>query len=263
MKLLQRDGLKFEQNDRAGISLYNPSPKLPPAFYLEDPEPEDSWFHEGTDRAQAPHDDLYNWPAAHLVRSERGETNEQESLRKTLLWFRDFMNLMSRRPRQASKIIATLLGVFFPGIMDMPNRADREQNISLYGFLIPARMRGLIDAIHGSREILSLEENWDGDGALRCSEATWNRAVGFLARNSSQLWESTRIIPATPYIEPVPDGSIHLDWMLEHKELLITIPASLDELISYYGDDGNGGKQVKGTMDLEDRNDWLLLWLMS
>jgi hypothetical protein len=115
--------------------------------------------------------------------------------------------------------------------------------------------------IESSRKMLELEEDWDAEGASPIAESTWHRAVEFLRRNTSILWNRYSLRVENPSMTPVADGSIDLHWKLAGRELLINIPASEDEWADYYGDNKQGGNIVKGTLHAEAANHWLFVWL--
>ena len=116
------------------------------------------------------------------------------------------------------------------------------------------------EAVERSREILTWEDNWDGEGSPGFSEAAWLRAVGFLMDNAERLWRKYRTPIQAPEILPGPDGSIDIHWKTEHHELLVNIPANQSELASFYGDD-SARHAIKGKLDTDSDSRWLLMWL--
>lgn len=127
----------------------------------------------------------------------------------------------------------------------------------------PQHIRDSIEeAIEDSRSILDLEDDWDGEGSPAYAEDTWNRAIEFLIGNAQRLKNIWGIWIAAPSISPGPDGSIDLHWKTESRELLINIPADLNQPAGFYGDD-NEKHRVKGTLEPSGRNEWLLMWLMN
>jgi hypothetical protein len=133
---------------------------------------------------------------------------------------------------------------------------------SYEGIALPAESDRLLDAITKSRKMLDWADDWDGEGSVGYSEATWNRARDFILHNASRLWRICLVIISTPRISPGPDGSIDIHWKTGESELLINIPVDLSEPATYYGDN-KAGQIVKGNLDTQANNQWLLMWLMQ
>jgi len=115
-------------------------------------------------------------------------------------------------------------------------------------------------AISDSRQLLELEDDWDGEGSLGYSENTLNKAIKFLEENAKNYFRSSGIWVTTPDICPGPNGSIDLLWKLLDRELLINIPVTENGLANYYGDD-LGINTIKGKLDLTEKHEWILMWL--
>jgi hypothetical protein len=111
--------------------------------------------------------------------------------------------------------------------------------------------------------MLELEDDWDGEGSPGYEEATWQRAVDFLVGNASRLYDEYGVAIRSPRIRKGPRGSIDLHWRTPQRELLLNIPAESRVLADYYGDDGAGGQQTKGTLNLERQGFDLMLWLVT
>jgi len=122
----------------------------------------------------------------------------------------------------------------------------------------------LFKPILESHVIYKQQDDWDGEGSLGHSESTWWRAVNFLIRHAIAIWQGHGRRIEAPKIWPGPEGSIDLHWESMASELLINVPASSDEPISFYGDD-RGAQKIKGTLsdspEREAHN--LLLWLTT
>ncbi len=117
-------------------------------------------------------------------------------------------------------------------------------------------------AIHESRSILELKNDWDGQDGVGYSPNTWEKAVDLLRRQAlAGVEEGGRSIPA-PRILPGPNGSIDLHWKTQAFELLINVQECDEECASFYGDDC-GKLTIEGTIDTGTANDALLAWLMK
>jgi hypothetical protein len=115
-------------------------------------------------------------------------------------------------------------------------------------------------AIQASKSILDLEDDWDGEGSIAYSEATWKRATDFVWKNAMALWDSCECMVSAPRITPGPSGSIDLYWETDSHELLVNIPAAEDQPATYYGE-RQAGEVLKGSLIPSSRNQWLMMWL--
>ncbi len=116
------------------------------------------------------------------------------------------------------------------------------------------------NAVDSSRKMLDLPDDWDGDGSPCYSEATWGRAVGFVARNALWLWQKQGLRMECPAIRKGPEGSIDLHWKSTDRELLVNIPVDDSVRAAFYGDDRQG-LYIEGAIDVSIFNQGLLLWL--
>jgi len=121
----------------------------------------------------------------------------------------------------------------------------------------------LKESIESSKQLLKLGDDWDGEGSLGYSESTLNRAIKFLTDNAVQFWKDNAVWVSAPEICPGPDGSIDLLWKLADRELLINIPIDENEPASYYGDDSKNNNITKGKLNLSEKHQWILMWLMK
>jgi hypothetical protein len=169
--------------------------------------------------------------------------------------------IISYNMDSCAEIIGELTGPLSAGLINHPYH---KQSSMYWGYEwhraedhLSSTLR---QAIQESRWILSLEDNWDGEGSPRYNERTWGRAVGFLKRNAISLWNNRSIWIDPPRISPGPNGSIDLHWKTAVRELLINIPADLNQLAGFYGDD-RANNTVEGKIDTTGQNEWILMWL--
>ncbi|HMF30462.1 MAG TPA: hypothetical protein VKK79_03565 [Candidatus Lokiarchaeia archaeon] len=119
------------------------------------------------------------------------------------------------------------------------------------------------ETIEQSRDkILSLEENWDGEGAKGYLQETWERAAEFAKKVSYFLWKQTQKLIATPMILPGPDGSIDVHWKSSKFDLLVNLPEDVAEPATFSGDD-YAQNVIKGTFEIDKMSQGLLYWLMD
>ena len=140
---------------------------------------------------------------------------------------------------------------------------DRASETAVLGHDLPPELAHLAVAAEASRAMLDLPEDWDGEGSPGYEDATWQRAVDFLLSNALRVWTEHGIAVPSPKVRKGPLGSIDLHWRTPSRELLINVPADPEATVDYYGDDGAGGHQVKGTVDPAREGQQLLLWLST
>jgi hypothetical protein len=114
--------------------------------------------------------------------------------------------------------------------------------------------------IDGSRSILELPGNFDGEGALPYSAATWKRAVDFLEAQWRAFRKRTGHIMVLPDIGPGPEGSIDLYWYTDEFRLLVNIPGEAKEQVTVSGN-SNGSKKIEYSFDPSKLSLRLLDWL--
>lgn len=118
-------------------------------------------------------------------------------------------------------------------------------------------------AINESYCLLELTDDWDGEGSLGYSKTTLTKAIKFLKENAKNYFLNSGIWVTAPDICPGPDGSIDLLWKLDDRELLINIPLNENNLAGYYGDNFQNGSIIKGKLNLAEKSEWILMWLMK
>lgn len=119
------------------------------------------------------------------------------------------------------------------------------------------------ESIKASEQLLNLNDDWDGEGSAGYLASTLNRAVTFLTDNAVKYWKNSFVWVSTPEICPGPDGSIDLLWKLADRELLINIPVDENQPATYYGDDSKNNNITKGKLNLTEKHEWILMWLMK
>ncbi len=107
----------------------------------------------------------------------------------------------------------------------------------------------LLAAIDKARhKILSLKDNWDGEGALKIEDATWKRAEEFALEHGP-------VFVSPPTFGPGADGSIDIHWRNARSyDFVVNIPATDEKPIDYYGENV-GGSVVRGQCDIRAFNE--------
>lgn len=140
---------------------------------------------------------------------------------------------------------------------------DSAESVIVHGIEIPKALPKLIEAITTSRFVLDLEDDWDDDGAAGFDEQTWRRAAETLANLATGLACGHDVSSMTMEILPGTSGGLDIDARLDSREVLISIPADPKTQARFYGDDGQGGDQIKATFSAPKAPNRLLAWMTS
>jgi hypothetical protein len=122
-------------------------------------------------------------------------------------------------------------------------------------------MTDLIAAIETSRYLLAFGDNWDENGTIGFTELTWKRAAQVLINVVTEVARTQGVTATSTEILPSSAGGLDIDVRLKDRELLISIPADPAKPARFYGDDGRGDVQVKGTLDTSNIPEWLSMWM--
>lgn len=133
--------------------------------------------------------------------------------------------------------------------------------IRIAGHLIPVELKAIAHEIDRSRYLLG--DNWDGEETEAVDRRVWRQAVQFLASSATAYFEHTRSVVPACRIGGGPAGSIDLHWRLPDRELLLNIDADQPAVATFYGDDGTGSQQIKGSLDPAVPAEWLIAWLLG
>ena len=121
---------------------------------------------------------------------------------------------------------------------------------------LPQELADLATAIEKSKYILSLEKDFDSEGAEPYPSEVWIKAIRFISGYAAWLFRLFGKTIALPEIYHAPESSIDIYWENERFNLLINIPAD-ESPATFYGDDF--GKQVtQGKFDPENFQNALL-----
>lgn len=138
-------------------------------------------------------------------------------------------------------------------VQDFTNVGDSETDNSL---------QAIEGAIESSRDLIDIEDDWDGEGSPGYLEQTWRRAAQFVREYAAHLAADYGLKIPAPGILPGPDGSIDIHWESDSFELLVNIPADANERAEFYGDD-HGSIYIKGNLDPSRVNQGLIEWLQK
>lgn len=128
----------------------------------------------------------------------------------------------------------------------MTVRQAKSADGGLGGQARAQRSPSLDAAIEKSQRLLGLPPDWDDEGALPISEATWRKATGWLRELAKTLLSKRSVTLPVPNISPCADGSIDFLWRTERLKLLVNIQSGEDTESDFYGETTDGLK-IKGT----------------
>ncbi|MFX1503466.1 MAG: hypothetical protein ACFFDH_21060 [Promethearchaeota archaeon] len=110
--------------------------------------------------------------------------------------------------------------------------------------------------------ILSLKDNWDGEGSKGFSEKVWRVATDFLSNLFFDFYSQYKITLEIPTILPVEDLSIDIHWKLAKMELTINFSEEFLNCPSFYGKD-NKGNEIQGIIEIDKIFQILFPWLKN
>lgn len=111
-----------------------------------------------------------------------------------------------------------------------------------------------------ARDLLSLEEDWDGFGSPVFEEETIERAISLVQRLADSAEKLFRLLP-TPDINPADEGGIDIAWDLAHGMLLINVPSRQEEDATFFGESDSHGTvagEIKAGCERSDLVAWLI-----
>jgi len=128
--------------------------------------------------------------------------------------------------------------------------------------VLPSELSSIKRAISASEWILSLPDNWDDDGSGGYNFATLKSAISFLVDYAVEILNKEDVLIQPPRITPGPDGSIDLHWVENKYGLLLNFEPEPSDVITFYGEEGNGN-YIKGKLKRGEINRAILLFLMG
>lgn len=112
--------------------------------------------------------------------------------------------------------------------------------------------------------MLQLPFNWDDDEAMPIEKEFFDISSKFVKDYLIAIKNNYFIEVQLPEINPCPDGSIDLDWLTPHAQLLINIRKdneNNDFIAYYYGDRHSDKTQFKGSTPTNEFSESLAVWM--
>lgn len=123
-----------------------------------------------------------------------------------------------------------------------------------------SQLQGFLNQV--GEDILNLENDWNGEGALAISKEIVNEVKDFLIQYYSFLDSTAGISIKLPEINPCPNGSIDLEWQTASARLLINVRKRENEYFGfYYGDKYDDKMQLKGSFPVNEFSESLAVWM--
>ncbi|WP_410006522.1 hypothetical protein [Aequorivita nionensis] len=111
-----------------------------------------------------------------------------------------------------------------------------------------------------NKNLLKLEDNWDGQGAMSISPIVYQKCFDFLNNYYNFIKDTFNIVIALPEISPTPDGNLDILWRNNNSRLLIHIN---ENSAVYYGDQLAGINSIKGQIEIENVQEFLATWMLK
>ena len=132
-----------------------------------------------------------------------------------------------------------------------------------FNFFNSRQFQTLKNEIYNSKKhILSLGENWDGEGSEAFNIDVWSYATEFLIRFFYKFNDIYSINLEVPSILPVGDLSIDIHWKTEEMELTINFSEEYLNLPSFYGKD-NKDNEIQGIIEINKIHSVIFPWLRN
>lgn len=142
-------------------------------------------------------------------------------------------------------------------------RLSLIENLDESNFFNSRQYSILEDEISSSREhIISLKENWDGEGSQAFNIDLWDFATEFLIKFFYKFNRLYSLNLEVPSILPVGDLSIDLHWKTEEMELTINFSEEYLNLPSFYGKDYKNN-EIQGIIELDKLHTVIFPWLKN
>lgn len=142
-----------------------------------------------------------------------------------------------------------------------------ESKSNLFGAIegrvsFPTELGLIADAIEDSKELLSLQSNWDEENANATNKYALSNAHKFLLKYAVYVFNEYGIVISTPYIDIMRDGAIYISWDLVQASFLVIFKKE-ESLNSYfYGERRDKKIPFKSAIENDgDIDEILALWM--
>lgn len=132
-----------------------------------------------------------------------------------------------------------------------------EDEIILFG------LKPLYKEINLSKDILELEEGWDGFDAPKIPNEIYEKSISFLKEYSIFIYNNTGVVIDTPEINPGRNKNIFLSWRTQKARMAISIESKDGELIANYYGDINNKQPIKGYVSTDKISEYLAYWMIN
>jgi hypothetical protein len=129
---------------------------------------------------------------------------------------------------------------------------------------IPYAIKQLESVIEDARNILNLDNDWDGNEAVSYNAEIWEKALEFVVNMHLKAFKYFDVELDYPKIQPGPDGSIDIVWEETLKyEILANFSTDKENIVNFYGEDNTNGSFFKGSFKESSHCSSLLMILIG
>lgn len=102
-------------------------------------------------------------------------------------------------------------------------------------YLLDSNLKGIVELLVKSENILKLKNNWDESGSEKISPKAWAGMSNFLIGYSKRIYKNFGYVIDMPKIYPSLKGSIDVHWETETYGFMINFDKS-GEIANYFAD---------------------------
>ncbi|MCW3106504.1 MAG: hypothetical protein JWQ09_1010 [Segetibacter sp.] len=134
----------------------------------------------------------------------------------------------------------TAIKLRFTSCLDLDIKViERPRNVHIQiedtNFSLPGPLKQIAEAINKSKEILSLNDDWDDEGASSTNFKTYLKAINFVVNYSKFILDTFKVIIDYPDIDILRDGSVSAFWETPRATFLIIFKKNNNPYSYFYG----------------------------
>jgi len=118
-------------------------------------------------------------------------------------------------------------------------------------------------AIERSRRIVELNDDWDSEGSPGYVQATLDITIEVLESIVEGILTSLRVSITTVDVQPGPDGSIDVEFVVGDRRLLLNVPGDSNDAVLYYGHGPDRRDPIEGEFVRTNHPRFLTEWLVT
>lgn len=131
-------------------------------------------------------------------------------------------------------------------------------------FNVHPELKDIVDEITDSQDILLLQDDWDGCGAIPINPPLYTEAITFLLLYSTYILKEWNILITTPEINPCRNGSIDFSWRTDGARMLINVRNKDDVTrATFYGYECKSKLPKEGYLDMKNIEKDIASWMRN